>query len=138
MTERDRGIYSVYNMNIYIYIYLTIYLTIYIHIYIYIDSLKIGDFINLRSVLRDGYLSAAGILADYIYIQTELGLFDECIFMVELQRQYSASSELERYLSTFVVNPEDEQDDSTEKYIKALEVWYTNFNTNSNCIYGTK
>lgn len=87
-----------------------------------IDSLKIGDFVNLRSVLRDGYLSAAGILADYIYIQTDLALFDECIFMVELQRQYSASSELERYLSTFVVNSDGVQDDSTEKYIKALEV----------------
>lgn len=85
------------------------------------DALKIGDLITLKSVLREGYLSAEGILADYVYIQDDLSLFDECIFMVQLQRQYCASSELERYLSTFVVNT-DEEDDNTIKYIKALEV----------------
>ena len=76
----------------------------------------------MKSVLREGFLSAEGILADFIYIQSDLDLFDECIFMVQLQRQYCASSELERYLSTFVTDPDEEQDDSTTKYIKALEV----------------
>ena len=81
-----------------------------------------GDLITLKSVLRDGYLSAEGILADYIYVQNDLDLFDECIFMVQLQRQYCASSELDRYLSTFVTDQDEEIDDSTAKYIKALEV----------------
>ena len=81
-----------------------------------------GDFITLKSVLREGFLSAEGILADYIYVQNDLDLFDECIFMVQLQRQYCASSELDRYLSTFVTEQDEEIDDSTAKYIKALEV----------------
>ncbi len=87
------------------------------------DSLKIGDCITLKSVLREGYLSAEGILADYIYVQKDLDLFGECIFMVQLQRQYCASLELERYLSTFVSDADEEPDDSTAKYIKALEVY---------------
>ena len=61
-------------------------------------------------------------MADYIYVQNDLDLFDECIFMVQLQRQYCASSELDRYLSTFVTEQDEEIDDSTAKYIKALEV----------------
>ena len=88
----------------------------------FVESLKVGDLISLKSVVRDGYLSAEGILADYIYVQSNLDLFDECVFMVQLQRQYCASTELDRYLSTFVTDDKEELDDSTSKYIKALEV----------------
>ena len=86
-----------------------------------------GDLITLKSVIQSGFLSAEGILADFVFVQNNLDLFDECIFMVQLQRQYCASSELERYLSTFVTDQNQELDDSTSKYIKALEVIHISY-----------
>ena len=63
-----------------------------------IHSLCIGDLISLRSVDFRALLCAEGILLSDLIVTENMREFDDCIFMVHLQRQYSASRELEAFL----------------------------------------
>ena len=56
--------------------------------------LKIGDYIHLKYVKLNGYLTAEGVLQDELYCDAKPGDFDEVLFQVQLQRQYSAAYEL--------------------------------------------
>ena len=53
------------------------------------NALRIGDYITIKSVKWDSYLSAQGILNGDLCVSNESS-FDDTVFCVHLQRQYSA------------------------------------------------
>lgn len=62
-------------------------------------SLKIGDFVLLRTVLnRGGLLSASGVLDDEIRYNLEPKMFDEGVFQICYPNQYSAARELQEFI----------------------------------------
>jgi hypothetical protein len=81
------------------------------------NTLKIGDYVTFKSVKYDSFLTAEGILLEDLNISNG-GMFDDCIFCVHLQRQYSAARELNDFLS---VGVPDKNDVSTMKYLQALQ-----------------
>ena len=86
-----------------------------------LDGLKIGDLISLKSPKWEAYLCSEGILLDDLVLSDLIEEFDDCIFAVHLQRQYSASRELESFLETYKVDSTTVLDDSMKQYLKALE-----------------
>ena len=85
------------------------------------DGLKIGDLITLRSPKWERFLGAEGILLDDLIVKEALKEFDDCIFSVHLQRQYSASRELESFLETYYVDENAIKDEGMKQYLKALQ-----------------
>lgn len=86
------------------------------------DTLKIGDLITLKSTSHNSYLSAEGILLDDVNASTNLLGFDDNVFCVHLQRQYSAARELDAFLTTYSVDINNVEDSNTAKYLHALQV----------------
>jgi hypothetical protein len=60
--------------------------------------LSIGDYVCLFYVKLSSNLCAEGILGDDINVGDKVESFDDCLFQVHLQRQYSASNELSLFL----------------------------------------
>lgn len=48
--------------------------------------------------------------------------FEDALFCIHLQRQYSASNELETYLLTYLSGDKSSQDPNSIKYVQALQV----------------
>ena len=71
------------------------------------DGLKIGDFITLKTGKWESFLGAEGILASDLYVHDALEEFDDSIFQIHSQRQYSASRELLNFLETQVCTVEN-------------------------------
>lgn len=76
-----------------------------------------------KDVTKGCALSVEGILSEDLTGTTELISLQDSIFCVHLQRQYSASRDLNAFLENIgdVRNIEDE---SAKKYLSALEVDY--------------
>jgi len=85
------------------------------------DGLKIGDLISLQSPKWDCWLAAEGILKDDLVVSDLIQNFGDCLFAVHLQRQYSASRELESFLRTYNVEENGTLDDALKNYLKALQ-----------------
>ena len=82
------------------------------------SGLCIGDLVSLRSVKFEAFLGAEGILIEDLIVSDDAADFDDCIFAVHLQRQYSAAHELESFLES---RKEDEaMDDAAKQYLNAL------------------
>jgi hypothetical protein len=63
------------------------------------SSLKIGDYILLKqSKYSDGRLSAEGIITDEIFLMKDDDHFDDCLWQIHVQNQYSAVREYEEVL----------------------------------------
>lgn len=60
--------------------------------------LSIGDYICLFYVKLSLNLCAEGILTDDVCVGEMANSFSDCLFQVQLQRQYSAASELDDFL----------------------------------------
>jgi hypothetical protein len=88
---------------------------------IFIDYLKIGDYITLKNPKLERYLSAEGILIEDLVATDSLISFEDCLFCVNLQRQYSAARELEEFQALYDVDDEKENS-NTQKYLAALQV----------------
>jgi len=56
--------------------------------------IRIGDYVILRGLNVDGFLSGEGILEDGVFLSTNPPRFDDCVFQVCLANQYSAAKEL--------------------------------------------
>lgn len=87
------------------------------------DTLKIGDYTTLKAITASNqseYLSAEGIILDDVNACRDALKFDDKIFCVHLQRQYSASRELDSFLTTYNVDLNHVEDASTAKYLAAL------------------
>jgi hypothetical protein len=76
-------------------------------------SLKIGDYIILKqSKYSDGRLSAEGIITDEIFLLNDDNQFDDCLWQIHVQNQYSAVREYEEVL--FSTNFDEETSGSLE------------------------
>lgn len=85
------------------------------------DSLKIGDYILLEDVAKNCHLRVEGILSeDMVASETTLSIQDS-LFCVHLQRQYSASRDLNAFLEN-VGDVRTIEDEGAKKYLSALEV----------------
>jgi hypothetical protein len=86
------------------------------------DVLRIGDLIFFKDALRLCNLKFEGILLEDVF-ETPLisNLFDS-IFCVHLQRQYSASRDLNAFLENYNMNPNNIKDEGAKKYLLALQV----------------
>jgi hypothetical protein len=82
--------------------------------------LRIGDYVLLKDVLRNSYLSVEGILQDDIVAYEGSDNLFDCIFCVHLQRQYSASRDLSSFLLNFGNDPKSITEESQKKYYLAL------------------
>jgi hypothetical protein len=88
------------------------------------DSLKIGDYVILKDTAAGFYLSAEGILIADIYGLEDISSLHDALFCVHLQRQYSASRELNTFLEAYGMDTKNITDESELKYLQALEVWF--------------
>lgn len=74
-----------------------------------VNTIRFGDIISLKFPKRQGYLSAEGILREDAYISTFTTGFEEHLFQIYVQRQYSATNELRDFLND---NPQIENGNS--------------------------
>jgi hypothetical protein len=86
------------------------------------DTLRIGDYVVLRDVFRASYLCAEGILSEDLCAYDNTDNMLDCIFCVHLQRQYSASRDLQAFLSNYGNDVKKIDDESAKKYLMALQV----------------
>lgn len=81
----------------------------------------IGDYVLLRDIVHGGFLSTEGILSEDVVLNEDLNSFFDSLFCVHLQRQYSASRDLQAFLQKYGDDKQN-HDESTEKYLYALKV----------------
>ena len=62
--------------------------------------LKIGDYITIKNLFLNFYLCAEGILVEDIVVDQKSSSFEDSLFCIYLQRQYSAARELDEFLRT--------------------------------------
>jgi hypothetical protein len=84
--------------------------------------LRIGDYIFLKHLATGGLLCSEGILVEDVAIESEIKLFDDCLFCIHLQRQYSAQRELQEFLAANSSVKKGQRDAQQEKYYQALKV----------------
>jgi hypothetical protein len=87
-----------------------------------IGYLAIGDYVTFKSLKQLGFLSAEGILSEEVFVAESPDRFDDCLFCIHLQRQYSAAKELDHFLEKYDIDAEN-VDASTARYLRALQVW---------------
>jgi hypothetical protein len=90
--------------------------------FIVTDSLKIGDYVLFKDVVRECHLSVEGILVEDLCGKKDLTSLHDSIFCIHLLRQYSASRELNTFLEASKEAGVTTFDESESKYLKALEV----------------
>ena len=87
------------------------------------EELRIGDYITLKCVKADSYMYTEGILLEDLLAKPELSDFEDNLFCVHLQRQYSASRELEEFTEANNLDAGAKiTDKSTLKILNALKV----------------
>ena len=85
-------------------------------------ALRIGDIITLQNISLSSYLSAEGILLEDIYVSEDLSKFEDTLFQVHLQRQYSAAREYDNFLLTYQLDDNAEVEEiHLKKYMEALK-----------------
>ncbi len=75
-----------------------------------------------KDVAKLSYLSVEGILLEDVVGNDGQGFLQDSIFCVHLQRQYSASRDLNAFLSNYGMDPKNVVDEGAKKYLQALEV----------------
>ncbi len=81
-------------------------------------NIHIGDVVILRA--KEGYMCAEGLLVEDVSVSNKTSSFEDSLFRIHLQRQYSAYREYADMLehrSKVNVN-----DPKMEKYLTALKV----------------
>lgn len=90
-----------------------------------IDFLRIGDYVTFKNIKFDNLICAEGILLEDVIAQENVRVFDDTLFCVHLQRQYSAARELEEFLASNKLDLNRIEDPNTAKYYQALKVTIT-------------
>ncbi len=90
--------------------------------YLNLEILRIGDYVLLKDVARNSFLCAEGILSEDISAYDDTDNLLDCIFCVHLQRQYSASRDLQAFLANYGNDVKKIEDESAKKYLMALQV----------------
>ncbi len=83
------------------------------------NFLRIGDYVSLKFPKHQSYLSAEGILNEDVYVSPIISFFEEHLFQIYVQRQYSATNELEEFLEANGGDP-NLLDPATASYMEAL------------------
>lgn len=76
----------------------------------------------LKDVARNSFLCAEGILSEDLSAYDNTDNLLDCIFCVHLQRQYSASRDLQAFLANYGNDVKKIEDESAKKYLLALQV----------------
>lgn len=76
----------------------------------------------MKNLKIDKYVCAEGILFEDVAARDSLPSFEDALFCIHLQRQYSASRELEDFLTTYQIDIHNIEDSSTSKFLQALKV----------------
>ena len=84
------------------------------------NTLKIGDFVSLKVQLYGAYMSAEGILSDDVRAEESVAAFEDHIFQIYIQMQYSASNEYEEFKEHYQGDVSTIEDTSTLKHLTAL------------------
>ena len=104
------------------------------------DPLCIADYITIQ-MANGSFMSAEGVLDDSIVTRRTPELYDDCVFQICPQQQYSAAKELTEYKSELqaegffdksadeqsvassarMVNPEDEEEPEEPREMKILK-----------------
>lgn len=87
-----------------------------------IGTLKIGDCVLFKDAIRNCALSVEGILLEDLGGTEGLQSLQDSLFCVHLQRQYSASRDLNAFMELYDNDVRNIQDESAKKYLLALEV----------------
>lgn len=84
------------------------------------NFIRIGDIVTLKFLKHASYLSAEGIVVEDVFVSPSLKSFEEHQFQIYVQRQYSATNELEEFLGR--IDPEDMSsiDQGTKNHMDAL------------------
>lgn len=93
--------------------------------------MRIGDYILLKDTQRNAFLSAEGILLEDINAVEGTENLIDCLFCVHLQRQYSASRDLQAFLNNYGNDVKKIEDESAKKYLLALQVSFSSFHENA-------
>jgi hypothetical protein len=83
------------------------------------NFLRIGDYISLKFPKHQSFLSSEGILIDDVYVSPHITFFEEHLFQIYVQRQYSATTELEEFLEATGRDP-NLMDPANASYLEAL------------------
>ncbi len=78
----------------------------------------------MKDVILGCFLSVEGILVDDVYGSDLVPSIHDALFCIHLQRQYSASRELNAFLEQYGMDVQNITDESELKYLQALEVSY--------------
>lgn len=87
------------------------------------NFIRIGDIVTLKFLKLQAYLSAEGILVEDLCVSTSLKPFEDHQFQIYVQRQYSATNELEDFMGKFDKDQADfteNQDQGTRNHFEAL------------------
>ena len=90
-----------------------------------LDSLRIGDYITLKAQKYDSFMLADGILVDNPNVAetNNIESFEDSLFCIHFQRQYSADRELEEFNeANMIIESSVTQGDTNSKYLRALRV----------------
>ena len=83
--------------------------------------LRYGDYLTLKSLRWQSYLSGQGILNNDVFMNDSLASFEDHVFQVVIQRQYSAKNEYEDYIEKQTAGTEDKEDwGDSSKHLEAL------------------
>lgn len=82
--------------------------------------LRIGDYVALRhSKPNDGWLCSEGILDDEVFVSKNRDDFDDCLWEVYVQNQYSALNEYEEATSSGYFD--DLEEETEEKVVPKIQ-----------------
>jgi len=84
------------------------------------NILRIGDYVTFKNIKFNSLLCAEGILLEDVIVVENVKVLDDCLFCIHLQRQYSASKELEEFIASRDSSNAD--DANAAKYYHALQV----------------
>ena len=62
------------------------------------QNLRTGDYITLKFLKNHSFLTAEGILVEDLCVTSSTKFFEEHVFQIYIQRQYSATNEIEEFL----------------------------------------
>jgi hypothetical protein len=65
------------------------------------NLLRIGDFITLKYLKRSTYLNAEGVISEDVEVSSTLKQFEDHVFQIYVQKQYSATNELDEFEQAF-------------------------------------
>lgn len=85
------------------------------------NHIRIGDYVTLKYLKRQAYLNAEGIIVLDVDVSSSLKYFEEHLFQIYVQKQYSATNELDQFTDINAVQLEEEvQDKAIKNHFEAL------------------